>query len=44
MVNINLPPEGGAGDEDYRECPLPEQIRSIIRGGRMISEIVEHAG
>ncbi|KAI9718593.1 MAG: hypothetical protein M1812_004044 [Candelaria pacifica] len=43
-VNINLPPEGAVGDEDYRECPLPEQIRSIIRGGRLISEIVEHAG
>ncbi|KAI9760306.1 MAG: hypothetical protein M1835_000192 [Candelina submexicana] len=43
-VNINLPPEGTAGEDDYRECPLPEQVRSIIRGGRVISEIVEHAG
>jgi adenylyl cyclase-associated protein len=38
-VNINLPK-----DDDYAENPLPEQIRSYIQDGKLISEIVEHAG
>ena len=28
----------------YSENPLPEQIRSFIKGGKIVSEIVEHAG
>jgi adenylyl cyclase-associated protein len=38
-VNVNLPTE-----EDYRENALPEQIRSVVRDGVLVSEIVEHAG
>ncbi|KAF1930211.1 uncharacterized protein M421DRAFT_419262 [Didymella exigua CBS 183.55] len=38
-ININLPSE-----DDYSENPLPEQIRSYIANGKIISEIVEHAG
>ena len=38
-VNINLPAE-----DDYVENPLPEQIRSYIQDGKLVSEIVEHAG
>lgn len=38
-VNINLPTE-----EDYEENPVPEQIRTYIKGGKLVSEIVEHAG
>ena len=41
-ININVPPT--SEEDDYRECPLPEQIRSVIKGGRVVSEIVEHAG
>ncbi|MCJ1245785.1 hypothetical protein MMC30_002989 [Trapelia coarctata] len=41
-VNINVPGKGD--EEDYRECPLPEQIKSVVRNGVVISEIVEHAG
>ena len=41
-VNINLP--GQTEDDDYKECPLPEQIKSVIRNGAVVSEIVEHAG
>ena len=41
-INVNLP--GGDEEDDYRECPLPEQIRSVVRGGVVVSEIVEHAG
>ena len=40
-VNINLPkPE----EEDYVESAVPEQIRSFVRDGVLVSEIVEHAG
>lgn len=30
--------------EDWIECPIPEQIKSLIRNGKVVSEIVEHAG
>lgn len=40
-VNIVLPPKG---EQDGEEVPVPEQIRSFIRDGRVVSEIVEHAG
>jgi adenylyl cyclase-associated protein len=42
-VNINLPPPEGT-DEDTKECPLPEQFKSYIKNGVLVSEIVEHAG
>lgn len=38
-VNINLPT-----NEDYAENAVPEQIRSFVRNGQLVSEIVEHAG
>jgi adenylyl cyclase-associated protein len=38
-ININVP-----GEDDYTENPLPEQIRSYIQNGKVVSEIVEHAG
>lgn len=38
-ININLPTE-----DDYTENPLPEQLRSYIKDGKLVSEIVEHAG
>jgi adenylyl cyclase-associated protein len=41
-ININLPPQ--SEQDDYKECPLPEQLRSFLRNGRLVSEIVEHAG
>lgn len=41
-VNINMPPV--QEEEDYRECPLPEQIRTYVKDGKLVSEIVEHAG
>lgn len=44
-VNIVLPrKEGGEADDDEKECPLPEQIRSVVRGGAVVSEVVNHAG
>lgn len=41
-VNINLPGKGE--DDDYVERPVPEQMKSVIRGGTVVSEVVEHAG
>lgn len=39
-ININLP----TADEDYAENPVPEQIRTFVKDGKLVSEIVEHAG
>ncbi|WPG97860.1 adenylate cyclase-associated protein [Acrodontium crateriforme] len=41
-VNIVLPPV--SDEDDSKECPLPEQIRTYIKDGKVVSEIVEHAG
>jgi adenylyl cyclase-associated protein len=41
-VNIVLPP--AREEDDSKECPLPEQIRTFVKDGRVVSEIVEHAG
>jgi adenylyl cyclase-associated protein len=41
-VNIVLPPVGN--EDDSKECPLPEQLRTYIKDGKLVSEIVEHAG
>lgn len=40
-INLNLI-EGEEGD--YKENALPEQIRTYIKDGKLVSEIVEHAG
>lgn len=42
-VNIMLPPKEGT-DDDTKECPLPEQLKSYVKDGVLVSEIVEHAG
>lgn len=42
-TNILLPPKEGT-DDDTTECPLPEQIKSYVKDGVLVSEIVEHAG
>ena len=41
-VNINLP--GKTEEDDYEEKPLPEQLKSQVRNGVLVTEIVEHAG
>jgi adenylyl cyclase-associated protein len=41
-INVNLPPQ--TEQDDYKECPLPEQFRTFIKNGKLVSEIVEHAG
>lgn len=42
-INVMLPPPEGT-DEDTKECPLPEQIKTYVKDGILVSEIVEHAG
>lgn len=41
-VNVNLP--GEREDDDYTEKPLPEQLKSQVINGTLITEVVEHAG
>ena len=41
-INVNLPPM--KEEDDYRECPVPEQFRTFYKAGKLVSEIVEHAG
>ena len=41
-VNVNLP--GQTEEDDYEEKPLPEQLKSQVRNGILVTEIVEHAG
>jgi adenylyl cyclase-associated protein len=40
-INLNLIE---SEDGDYKEVPLPEQLRTYIKDGKVVSEIVEHAG
>jgi adenylyl cyclase-associated protein len=42
-VNVMLPPKEGT-DEDTKECPIPEQIKTSIKDGVLVNEIVEHVG
>jgi len=42
-TNILLPPKEGT-DDDTTEHPVPEQIKSYVKDGVLVSEIVEHAG
>lgn len=41
-INVTLPPADEDGDD--KECAVPEQFRTYIKDGVLISEIVEHAG
>ena len=45
-VNVVVPPtDDEGGDEgDSKEMAVPEQIRSYVKNGKVMSEIVEHAG
>jgi adenylyl cyclase-associated protein len=39
-ININVPSD----DNDYKEEPVPEQFRSKVVNGKLVTEIVQHAG
>lgn len=40
-INISLP---GVEEGDYEEKPIPEQMKSVIQGGKVVTTIVEHSG
>ena len=42
-LNVVLPPKDDS-DEDSKELALPEQIRTVVKNGTLVSEIVDHAG
>jgi len=41
-INVTLPPR--SEQEDSVECPVPEQIKTSIVGGRLVNEIVNFEG
>ncbi|RMZ86634.1 hypothetical protein DV736_g6140, partial [Chaetothyriales sp. CBS 134916] len=41
-INVVVPPSDD--DDDSKELALPEQILSVIKDGKLISQVVEHAG
>nr|KAK5444694.1 suppressor of rasval19 [Exophiala xenobiotica] len=42
-LNVVLPPMDDS-DDDSKELALPEQIRTVVKNGTLVSEIVDHAG
>jgi adenylyl cyclase-associated protein len=34
----------GVEEGDYEEKPIPEQMKSVIQGGKVVTTIVEHSG
>ena len=41
-INLVLPPQNE--EDDSKEAPLPEQLRSYLKNGKLVTEVVEHAG
>ncbi|RMZ79901.1 hypothetical protein DV738_g2964, partial [Chaetothyriales sp. CBS 135597] len=41
-INVVVPPADDA--DDSKELALPEQILSVIKNGKLVSQVVEHAG
>ncbi|KAJ3105212.1 F-actin-capping protein subunit alpha [Phlyctochytrium planicorne] len=41
-VNVLL--EGAGEDGGYAEKPVPEQLKTVVEGGKLITSIVEHKG
>jgi adenylyl cyclase-associated protein len=42
-VNVYFPPSG-ADEDDYKENNVPEQFRSFIKDGQLVTEIMVHSG
>ena len=42
-INVVVPPKDESED-DSKELSFPEQIRSVVKNGSLVSEIVAHAG
>lgn len=42
-INVSLPVEG---EEDgiFQEQAVPEMLKSVVQGGRLVTSVVEHVG
>lgn len=40
-LNISIPT---GEDGDYEEKPVPEQMKTVVRNGKLVTTIVEHSG
>lgn len=40
-INISVP---SGDDGDFVEKPVPEQMKTVVQGGKLVTTIVEHAG
>lgn len=43
-INLNIQDLSTGNDNEFKEIPLPGQIRSWIEEGKVKNDIVEHAG
>lgn len=43
-ININIPGAGAGEEWEYDEKAVPEQLKHTIKGGQLVSEIVNHTG
>ncbi|KAG4305377.1 hypothetical protein PORY_000933 [Pneumocystis oryctolagi] len=41
-INVHIPNAGCDGD--YKECPVPEMLKSVVVNGMLVTSFVEHAG
>jgi len=42
-INVSLPVEGE--DEGvFAEKPIPEMFRTVVDGGKLVTNVVEHSG
>lgn len=44
-INVSLPdPDAGGEDGVFVERAVPEMLRTVVKGGRLATNIVEHSG
>lgn len=44
-INVSLPDPTAAGEEGvFVERAVPEMMRTVIKGGQLVTNIVEHSG
>lgn len=42
-INVSLPEEG-AEDGVFDEHAVPEMLRTVVKGGKLVTSVVEHVG
>lgn len=43
-INVSVPEEGSTEEGLFVEKPVPEMMRSVVRGGQLVTTIVEMSG